>query len=135
MAQPAQNDSEKPAEGKFGRVLAPASFRAVERLLLLTIAAMTMAAAGVEIFRVISERSVNLADILLMFLYAEVIGMVAVFYGGQQSPFIYPIFIAITAVARLIVLQGTSAVHRGLDHHPRQQIMKGCRSGRGWIRP
>ena len=67
---------------------------------------MTMVAAGVEIFRVISERSVNLADILLMFLYAEVIGMVAVFYGGQQSPFIYPIFIAITAVARLIVLQG-----------------------------
>jgi protein PsiE len=106
MAQPAPNDSEKPAEGKFGRALAPASFRAVERLLLLTIAAMTMVAAGVEIFRVISERSVNLADILLMFLYAEVIGMVAVFYGGQQSPFIYPIFIAITAVARLIVLQG-----------------------------
>ena len=100
------NDSEQTARGQVERALAPISFRIVERLLLLTIAAMTMAAAGVEIYRVISERSVNLADILLMFLYAEVIGMIAVFYGGRQSPFVYPIFIAITALARLIVLQG-----------------------------
>jgi protein PsiE len=41
-----------------------------------------------------------------MFLYTEVIGMIAVFYTGRGSPFIYPIFIAITALARLIVLQG-----------------------------
>jgi len=34
------------------------------------------------------------------------IGMVAVFYTGRGSPFAYPIFIAITALSRLIVLQG-----------------------------
>jgi protein PsiE len=41
-----------------------------------------------------------------MFLYTEVMGMIAVFYTGKGSFFIYPIFIAITAIARLIVLQG-----------------------------
>lgn len=85
---------------------APRSFRAIERALLVVIAIMTLAAAAFEIERVIAVRTVNLADILLMFLYTEVIGMIAVFYGGRDSPFIYPIFIAITALARLIVLQG-----------------------------
>jgi protein PsiE len=81
-------------------------FKAVERGFLILVAAMTITAAGIEIWRVIEARSVDLADILLMFLYTEVIGMVAVFYTGRGSPFIYPILIAITALARLIVLQG-----------------------------
>ena len=81
-------------------------FQWAERLLLVVIAAMTMAAAGTEVWRVIQVREINLADILLMFLYTEVIGMIAVFYIGRGSPFVYPIFIAITALARLIVLQG-----------------------------
>jgi protein PsiE len=46
------------------------------------------------------------ADILLMFLYLEVIGMVSVYYARRNSVFVYPIFIAITAVGRLVVLQG-----------------------------
>jgi protein PsiE len=82
------------------------SFRGVERILLVVIALMTLGAAGIEINRVIVAQSINLADILLMFLYTEVIGMIAVFYGGRDSAFVYPIFIAITALARLIVLQG-----------------------------
>ena len=51
-------------------------------------------------------QSINLADILLMFLYLEVIGMVAVFYSDRRSASVFPIFIAITALARLIILQG-----------------------------
>ncbi len=82
------------------------SFLAIERLLLVVIALLTLGAAGIEIARVIADRTINLADILLMFLYTEVIGMIAVFYGGKESPFVYPIFIAMTALARLIVLQG-----------------------------
>jgi protein PsiE len=81
-------------------------FRAVERVLLVVIAVMTLGAAAMEVNRVITAQEINLADILLMFLYTEVIGMIAVFYGGRESPFVYPIFIAITALARLIVLQG-----------------------------
>ena len=89
---------------RHARVLT--SFRGVERVLLVVIALMTLGAAGIEINRVIVAQSINLADILLMFLYTEVIGMIAVFYGGRDSAFVYPIFIAITALARLIVLQG-----------------------------
>jgi protein PsiE len=86
--------------------LALNAFRMIERGLLIAVAAMTLGAVGIEIARVIEARTVSLADILLMFLYTEVIGMIAVFYTGRGSPFIYPIFIAITALARLIVLQG-----------------------------
>jgi protein PsiE len=81
-------------------------FFAIERVLLVLIAVMTLGAAAIEVQRVVVAQSINLADILLMFLYTEVIGMIAVFYGGKESPFVYPIFIAITALARLIVLQG-----------------------------
>ena len=88
------------------RATALRGFRAIERTLLVVIAVMTLAAATFEIQRIILTQSVNLADILLMFLYTEVIGMITVFYGGKESPFVYPIFIAITALARLIVLQG-----------------------------
>jgi protein PsiE len=86
--------------------LAVRGFHLIEHLLLVLIALMTMAAAGIEVGGIIAARTISLADILLMFLYTEVIGMIAVFYTGRGSPFVYPIFIAITALARLIVLQG-----------------------------
>lgn len=78
----------------------------IERALLLMTAGMTIIAAANEVWTIYLAREVGLADILLMFLYLEVIGMIAVFYSGVGSPFVYPIFIAITAIARLIVLQG-----------------------------
>ncbi|MGF1545069.1 MAG: phosphate-starvation-inducible protein PsiE [Parvularculaceae bacterium] len=81
-------------------------FRWIERGLLVVIAFMTLAAAGIELVTVIKNQTITLADILLMFLYLEVIGMIAAFYVGVGAPFVYPIFIAITALARLIVLQG-----------------------------
>lgn len=78
----------------------------VEHGLLIFVALMTLAATAVEIGSILENRTVGLGDILLMFLYTEVIAMVAVFYTGTGLPFVYPIFIAITALARLIVLQG-----------------------------
>ena len=86
--------------------VALAAFQNIEKGLLVLTALMVLAAAGLEIFKVIDLREVTLADILLMFLYTEVIAMIAVFYSGTGSPFLYPIFIAITALSRLIVLQG-----------------------------
>ena len=88
------------------RTLAVGGFRTVEKLMLGLTALMTIIATSLEVISVYQTGSVELADILLMFLYTEVIAMTAVFYTGQGSPFIYPIFIAITALARLIVLQG-----------------------------
>lgn len=81
-------------------------FHFIESFLLIVIALMTLGAACIEIWGVYQRQTIGLADILLMFLYTEVIGMVGVFYTRSGSPFIYPIFIAITALSRLIVLQG-----------------------------
>lgn len=87
-------------------ILAGRAFSLAEHGLLIVIAVMTLGAAATEIWRVIQVQEINLADILLMFLYTEVIGMIGVFYTGRGNAFVYPIFIAITALARLIVLQG-----------------------------
>ncbi len=89
-----------------GETLAERVFQGLERLLLAIAAIMTLLAAMAEVMSVYQDRTIDLADILLMFLYTEVIGMIAVFYTGKGSLFVFPIFIAITALARLIVLQG-----------------------------
>ncbi|MBD2841871.1 phosphate-starvation-inducible protein PsiE [Erythrobacter rubeus] len=81
-------------------------FKLVERFLLIITMIMTLAAVGVEVSTVIERGTIELADLLLMFLYTEVVGMIAVFYTGKGLFFVFPIFIAITAIARLIVLQG-----------------------------
>ena len=102
-------DADDPASPKVDGAeekLAISGFRLIERTLLVLVALMTLGAAGLEIHAIYQNRTITLADILLMFLYTEVIGMVAVFYTGRGSPFVYPIFIAVTALARLIVLQG-----------------------------
>jgi protein PsiE len=94
---------------KFGpkfRNSATAGFRVIESGLLISIALLTLGAALIEFMGIWRAQTITLADILLMFLYTEVIGMVAVFYTRLGSPFVYPIFIAITALSRLIVLQG-----------------------------
>ena len=78
----------------------------LERGMLLLVVLMTLAAAYEEVRMVVDAGRVVLGDVLLMFLYTEVIAMVAVFYTGRGQPFVFPIFIAITALARLIVLQG-----------------------------
>lgn len=100
--------AEEPHEGlsPAERARALTLFGLIERGLLFLIALLTLGAVGLELLRVAQAQSVNLADILLMFLYTEVIGMVAAFYSGKSAPVVYPIFIAITALARLIVLQG-----------------------------
>lgn len=99
------NRSFKPEVGETEHTVAAIGFHFVERILLLLVALMTICGAAAEIFQIYETRSINLADILLMFLYTEVISMVSVFYTGKGATFIYPIFIAITALARLIVLQ------------------------------
>ena len=83
-------------------------FNLLEHGLLIIIALMTLGAVAREVNSVLVAGSITLADILQMFLYTEVISMIAVFYTGRGStaPFVYPIFIAITALSRLIVLQG-----------------------------
>ena len=78
----------------------------MEKSLLVVIAFLTAYAVIVEMFVVLSERAVKLTDLLLLFIYAEVLGMVSAFYKFRKIPITVPIFIAITALCRLIILQG-----------------------------
>jgi len=77
-----------------------------EKTLLVIIAFLTTYAVLVEIVVILTERAVKLTDLLLLFIYAEVLGMVAAFYKYRKIPITVPIFIAITALCRLIILQG-----------------------------
>ena len=78
----------------------------MEKTLLVIIAFLTTYAVVFEIVTVVSMRAVKLTDLLLLFIYAEVLGMVAAFYKFRKIPITVPIFIAITALCRLIILQG-----------------------------
>jgi protein PsiE len=81
-----------------------------EQALLLTIALATIGAAVIEIVRILSVMTVNLSDLFLLFIYAEVLGMVGVYYKENRISVTLPIIIAITALTRLIVLH-----NKGLD--------------------
>ena len=76
-----------------------------ERTILMIIAVATLFATGIEIYRLIDEQSVNLSDLFLLFIYAEVLGMVGAFYVNNRLPVTLPIIIAMTALTRMIILQ------------------------------
>lgn len=80
-------------------------FIGLEKSILVLIMLLTVGAVAVELYTVWQNRTIQIADILLLFLYTEVISMVGVFYRSRVIPVLYPIFIAITALSRLIVLQ------------------------------
>ena len=81
-------------------------FEYLEDVILASIAIMTIGAVGFELASIYERGVIELADLLLMFIYAEVFGMVAIYFRSHVLPVIYPLFIGITALARLIVLQG-----------------------------
>ena len=77
-----------------------------ENAFLLVIGLFTIIAMLQEIWMIIEGRSVALKDLLLMFIYVEVLAMVGVYYDSKKIPITLPLFIAITALARLVILQG-----------------------------
>ena len=74
--------------------------------LLSIILVSTVIAVMLEINLMFSNKSVTLADLLLMFLYLEVMAMVRVFLDQQSISITLPLLIAITALSRFIILQG-----------------------------
>ena len=74
--------------------------------LLVIILISTLIAVFIEIINMYYARSVTLADLLLMFLYLEVMAMVRVFWDEQSIRITLPLLIAITALSRFIILQG-----------------------------
>ena len=78
----------------------------IEKAVIAVILVATITAIMFEIMRMIEVQYVELADLLLLFIYVEVIGMVRVYYVSNRVRMTYPLFIAITALSRLIILQG-----------------------------
>ena len=69
-----------------------------------------MIAAGFDIYEMlVINMKIELADLFLLFIYAEIVGMVGVFYTSNRIPVTLPIIIAITALCRLIVLNSKDA--------------------------
>ena len=85
------------------------------QFIILTIILMSrVIAVGIEIKKMFLNQTVTLADLLLMFLYLEVMAMVRVFWDQQSISITLPLLIAITALSRFIILQGKEMDPSGL---------------------
>ena len=80
----------------------------IQLLTLIIILISTVIAIGSELYQMFKIHRVTLADLLLLFLYLEVLAMVRVFWESQSIQITLPLFIAITALSRFIILQGKS---------------------------
>jgi len=100
------------AAGTFSPV---SLLRVAERVMLFVVATLAIVAAAQEVSTILTPNTtmatqlndldIQLGDILKLFLLSEVVAMVAVFYSSHEIPVRYPIYIAITALSRLILLQ------------------------------
>ena len=79
-------------------------FHILEAILLVAITLATLTAMVTEFIHIYVNREILLTDILLMFIYLEVLAMVQQFVTNGKIPVRYPIYIAIMAIARYITL-------------------------------
>jgi protein PsiE len=80
-------------------------FELLEKLVLSVLIICTIIAIGMEIQGMIAIYKVTLADILLLFIYIEIIGMIKEYWVSKMIRMSYPLFIAMTALARMIIMQ------------------------------
>jgi protein PsiE len=71
---------------------------------LLVISMATVLAIGQETWQMLSARQVLLQDILLLFIYLEILTMVGLYFKSGKLPLRYPIYIAMVAIARYIII-------------------------------
>ena len=82
-----------------------ATIRNIQLVAALIVLGATVLAFFLEIKEMYVNRTVNLADLLLLFIYIEVIGLVRSYWENRSVRISYPLVIAITALARYIILQ------------------------------
>ena len=80
-------------------------FELLEKIVLSVLIVCTIIAIGMEIQGMIANYNVTLADILLLFIYIEIIGMIKEYWVSKMIRMSYPLFIAMTALARMIIMQ------------------------------
>jgi len=76
----------------------------IEYLGLLVIAFATTVAMYHEVLTMFDSKRVQLADLLLMFLYLEVLAMIGQYFKSGQLPVRFPLYIAMVALARYLIL-------------------------------
>jgi protein PsiE len=82
-----------------------AAIRNIQLVAVVIVLVSTIIAFLLEIIKMYETQNVTLADLLLMFIYIEVIGLVRSYWESRAVRVIYPLVIAITALARYIILQ------------------------------
>ena len=90
---------------------------ASEKLLLALIGIATCIASAEHLWGMIVERKILLSDLFMLFIFAEIIGMVGAFYSTNRIPVTLPMIIAITALCRLIVMQSKEMEPLVTLHH------------------
>jgi protein PsiE len=75
-----------------------------EALGLVVITLATLVAGVFEVRAMLAAGIVTLSDLLMLFLYLEILAMVGVYFRSGQLPVRFPIYIAIVALARYLVL-------------------------------
>jgi protein PsiE len=80
------------------------SLDVVQDIGLIFVAIATVIAFGVEVMTMVEHRTVTLADLLLLFIYLEVLAMVAIYLKSGKLPIRIPLYIAIVALARYMIL-------------------------------
>ncbi len=80
------------------------SLKVLEIIGLLIISIATIVAIGQEVWVMVQHGRVELSDLLLLFIYLEVITMIGIYYEKNMLPVRFPIYIAIVALARYIIL-------------------------------
>lgn len=88
----------------FYRQYGAKGLKAVEHFVLFIIALATVVAIGQEIVHIFNAGAVALADLLLLFIYLEVLAMVANYAESGKLPVRMPLYIAIVALARYLIL-------------------------------
>ena len=81
------------------------SIRNIQLVAVVIVLISTIIAFFLEMREMYEKRDITLADLLLMFIYIEVIGLVRSYWETQSVRITYPLIIAITALARFIILQ------------------------------
>jgi protein PsiE len=76
----------------------------VEHIGLLVIAIATVIAMASEVVAMVRSMQVTMADLLLLFLYLEVLAMVGAYYRSGKLPVRFPLYISMVALARYLVL-------------------------------
>lgn len=89
-------------------------FLYIEKLVLVGVGGLALLGIGQLVHEIYQHKEIRLQDLLLMFIFIEIMAMANVYFLRHSVPFTYPMFIAVTALSRLIVLQGKNIAPENL---------------------